>query len=154
MRKHFKRRTNGIAARFTGAERTFLSGLPELLRNVDAQPGDPAHARLHLDTYPEDPAAQMDMDQFSSPQLAEERTGDRERFAMSLDGLADRQLLDWEEAESWLIVLGDARLALAARLGITEPGWEEGGLDEPDRIALGFLSYLQSQLTDALMDTL
>ena len=154
MRKHFKRRADGITVRFTGAERTFLSGLPELLRNIDADPRDPGHARLHVDTYPEDPAAQMDMDEFSSPQLAEARTGDRERFANSLDGLADRHILDWEEAESWLIVLGDARLALAARLGITEPGWEEGSMDDPDRIALGFLSYLQSQLTDALMDTL
>ena len=96
----------------------------------------------------------MERDEFSPPHVAGARRGDRERFANSLEGLADRHILDWEEAESWLIVLGDARLALAARLGITEPGWEEGSMDDPDRIALGFLSYLQSQLTDALMDTL
>ena len=129
MRKHFKRRGNAIVARFTSSERTFLLGLPELLRAVDAEPGDPAHARLHVAAYPDDAGAQAEIDEFASPQLA-------------------------EEAESWLIVLGDARLALAARLGITEPGWEEGDLDDPERLALGFLSYLQSQLTDALMEML
>ena len=154
MRKHFKRRGDGITARFTGAERTFLAGLPALLRDVDAEPGDPAHARLHIPTYPDDLPAQAEIDEFSSPQLADARAGDRDRFTQSLERLADQPRLDWEEAESWLIVLGDARLALAARLDITEPGWEEGGFDDPERIALGFLSYLQSQLTDALMETL
>lgn len=154
MRKHFKRRGDGIVARFTGPERAFLLDLPDLLRDVDAQPEDPAFARLHVPTYPDDVAAQAEIDEFSSPQLAEARAGDRDRFTRSLERLPDRPRLEWEEAESWLIVLGDARLALAARLGITEPGWEEGSLDDPERLALGFLSYLQSQLTDALMETL
>ena len=86
--------------------------------------------------------------------MADARAADRERFAASLARLRDNPTLDFEEAEAWMVVLGDARLALGARLGITEPGWEEGSLDDPDRIALGFLSYLQSQLVDALMETL
>lgn len=154
MRKHFKRRGNEITVRLTGPERTFLAGLPELLRSVDAEPRDPAHARLHVAAYPDDPAAQADIDEFANPQMADTREADRERFRRSLGRLAENSGLDRDEAESWLIVVGDARLALAARLGITEPGWEEGGMDDPERIALGFLSYLQAQLTDALMETL
>ena len=52
-------------------------------------------------------------------------------------------------------MLGDSRLALAARLGISEPGWETAG-DEtnPAQAALGFLSYLQSELVEVLMDDL
>ena len=54
----------------------------------------------------------------------------------------------------WLTVLGDSRLALAARLGIDEPGWETADEEDPERIALGFLSFLQDQLVDVLMDRL
>ena len=63
-------------------------------------------------------------------------------------------MLDADEAESWLTVLGDSRLALAARLEITEPGWEIDADDDPQRITLGFLSYLQDQLVSVLMERL
>lgn len=152
MRRPFKRHRDGVAVALTRFERQFLLGLAPVLAEVDADPDDPAHARLHVEAYPDDPAAQEEMREYSGSQLAEARASDRSRFTATLE--ADQPVLSLEEAESWLTVIGDTRLALAARLGITEPGWEIGEDDDPDRIALGFLSYLQDQLVTVLMEQL
>lgn len=150
MRRPFKSHRSGVSVRLSEIERQFLAGLPELLDAVDRAPDDPAYVRLHVEAYPDDPEAQRDMSEYSGSQLAEARDIDRERFLASLDN----PVLDDDEAQSWLTVLGDARLALAARLGITEPGWETAGEEDPERITLGFLSFLQDQLVDVLMDRL
>ncbi len=150
MRRPFKSHRDGIAVRLVPLEREFLKGLPELLAAVDAEPDDPAYQRLHVEAYPDDPEAQADMAEYSGSQLAEVRASDRATFAATLDAA----VLSPEEAEMWLTVLGDSRLALAARLGIDEPGWETADEEDPERIALGFLSFLQDQLVDVLMDRL
>ena len=150
MRRPFKPHRDGVAVRLSSDERQFLLGLPQLLAAVDAEPGDPAHARLHVEAYPEDPAAQLEMAEYSGSQLAEARTIDRARFVDSIES----DVLSPDDAEAWLTVLGDARLALASRIGITEPGWEIGEEDDPERITLGFLSYLQDQLVTVLMERL
>ncbi|MBT8164607.1 MAG: DUF2017 domain-containing protein [Acidimicrobiia bacterium] len=149
MRRPFKAHHDGVAVRLSDVEREFLLGLPILLTSVDAEPDDPAYVRLHVAAYPDDPAAQEEMTEYSGSQLAEARTSDRERFTATLE--AGQSVLSPDEAESWLTVLGDARLALAARLGIEEPGWEVVDEEDPERITLGFLSYLQDQLVTVLM---
>jgi hypothetical protein len=138
-----------VAVRLSEPERQFLLELPMLLSAVDAAPDDPAHARLHIAAYPDDAEAQLDMAEYSGSQLAEERAADRGVFAATLERA--QPTLTAEEAEAWLTVIGDARLALAARLGIDEPGWEIGEERDPERIALGFLSFLQDQLVSVLM---
>lgn len=152
MRRPFKTHHDGVAVRLSDIERQFLLGLPVLLASVDAEPNDPAHERLHVAAYPDDPAAQDEMTEYSGSQLAAERATDRERFTATLDAV--QSVLSPDEAESWLTVLGDTRLALAARLGVDEPGWEEFDEEDPERIALGFLSYLQDQLVTVLMGRL
>ncbi|NNC91263.1 MAG: DUF2017 family protein [Acidimicrobiia bacterium] len=147
MRRPFKPHPDGVAVRLSSDERQFLLGLPQLLAAVDAEPGDPAHVRLHVEAYPADPAAQLEMAEYSGSQLAEARTIDRARFVDSIES----EVLTPDDAEAWLTVLGDSRLALAARIGITDPGWEIGDEEDPERITLGFLSYLQDQLVDVLM---
>ena len=152
MRRPFKSDGDGVAIRFSEVERQFLLGLPYLLESVDGTPDDPAHQRLHVAAYPDDPAAQAEMTEYSGSQLAEERATDRARFTAALE--AEQTVLSPEEAESWLTVLGDTRLALAARIGIDEPGWEVADEEDPERITLGFLSYLQDQLVTVLMGRL
>lgn len=152
MSRVFKAHRDGVAVHLSEGERQFLLGLPELLARIDETPNDPGYARLHVVAYPEDRAAQADMDEYSGSQLAEGRNTDRDRFTVTVE--SGRSVLSPDEAESWLTVLGDSRLALAARLGITEPGWEIGADDDPQRITLGFLSYLQDQLVDVLLERL
>ncbi len=150
MRRPFKPHHDGVSVRLSHDERQFLLGLPQLLEAVDAEPGDAAHSRLHVEAYPDDAAAQLEMAEYSGSQLAEARAGDRESFVASLE----REVLTPEEAEAWLTVIGDTRLALAARIGITEPGWVIGDEDDPERMTLGFLTYLQDQLVTVLMERL
>ena len=152
MRRAFKPHKDGVAVRLSADEREFLSALPEMLALVDESPEDPGHARLHVSAYPDDPAAQAEMDEYSGSQLAEGRAVDRDLFTTTVQ--SGSSVLNPDEAEAWLTVLGDSRLALAARLGITEPGWEIGEDDDPQRITLGFLSYLQDQLVEVLMERL
>jgi hypothetical protein len=150
VRRPFKSHRDGVAVRLSNDERQFLLGLPQLLAAVDAEPGDPAYARLHVEAYPEDAPAQLDMAEYSGSQLAEARSLDRARFVESIES----EVLTADDAEAWLTVIGDSRLALAARIGIAEPGWEIGEEDDPERITLGFLSYLQDQLVTVLMGRL
>jgi len=150
VRRPFKPHRDGVAVRLSGDERQFLRSLPHLLEAVDAEPEDPAYARLHVEAYPDDAAAQREMAEYSGSQLAEARAADRGRFVESIE----HEVLTPEEAEAWVTVLGDTRLALAARIGIAEPGWEIADGDDPERITLGFLSYLQDQLVTVLMERL
>lgn len=150
MRRPFKRHRDGVAVRLSDDERQFLLGIPQLLAAVDAEPGDPAYARLHVEAYPDDVAAQSEMAEYSGSQLAEARATDRARFVDSIES----EVLTPDDAEAWLTVLGDSRLALAARIGIDEPGWEIADEEDPERITLGFLSYLQDQLVTVLMERL
>ena len=150
MRRPFKAHRDGIAVRLVALEREFLKGLPEMLAAVEGEPDDPAYRRLNVEAYPDDPEAQADMAEYSGSQLAEVRAADRAMFLATLDSA----VLSPDEAEGWLTVLGDSRLALAARLGIDEPGWETADEEDPERIALGFLSFLQDRLVDVLMDRL
>ena len=152
MRRPFRTHRDGVAVRLSESERAFLLELPILLSAVDAAPDDPAHARLHVVAYPDDAEAQLDMAEYSGSQLAEERASDRGLFTATLERA--QPVLTPAEAEAWLTVIGDTRLALAARLGITEPGWEIGEENDPERIALGFLSFLQDQLVTVLMEQL
>ena len=57
------------------------------------------------------------------------------------------------EAEAWLRVLGESRLLLASRLGVTTAVWEED--EETEELAvLHYLSWLQASLVDVLSDEL
>lgn len=150
MRRPFKLHRDGVGVRLSAEERQFLLGLPHLLAAVDAEPGDAAYARLHVEAYPDDVAAQQEMAEYSGSQLAEVRAGDRAAFVASLES----EVLTPDEAESWLTVLGDSRLALAARIGVTEAGWEIDDDGDPERMMLGFLSYLQDELVTVLMERL
>ena len=66
-------------------------------------------------------------------------------------------MLSPAEAEAWLLVLNEARLALAARMGITDEGWgddqSEDELD-PQMAYLQFLTYLHGELTGVLLQAL
>lgn len=156
MRRPFKSQPEGVQVSLSTEELGFLTSLPGLLAGVDEDPADPGHARLHIAAYPDDQPAQLELEAITGPDLAAIRSSDRDSFLSSITRVgSDDGLLSPEEAEGWLTVLGDSRLALAARLGINQPGWETAG-DEtnPAQAALGFLSYLQSELVEVLMDDL
>ncbi len=156
MKRPFKSQPEGVRVQLPEGDLVFLRSLPELLEGVDSVTGDPAYVRLHVAAYPHDATAQDELEQVTGPDLDATRRADRESFLASLTKVQSGQTgLSMGEAEVWLRILGDSRLALAARLGIEEPGWENAGDGgDPAQAALGFLSYLQSELVDALMGSL
>ena len=68
--------------------------------------------------------------------------------------------LSMDQAEAWLLVLNESRLALAARIGIEEEGWGGDGDDEdddemdPPLAFLHYLTYLHGEITMVLMEKL
>lgn len=129
-------------------ERLFLPSLMVLLATVGQRVEDPAAERLDPPAYEEDEGADAEYRRLIAGELEAARTTDRDRFAATIG--ADQ--LSRDDAESWLRVLGDARLALAARKGIVrdEDGWEEGIGDDPELGMLAYLGFLQGSLVEAL----
>jgi len=152
VRRPFRLAPDGVDVRLSADELAFLVGLPQLLASVDQDSNDPGYARLHVAAYPDDQPAQLDLEAITGPDLAAVRGSDRDSFAAAIVRFeSSGGVLTLEEAEGWLTVLGDSRLALAARLGITEPDWESSGsLEDQSQAALGFLAYLQAELVDVL----
>lgn len=130
-----------------------LATLPSFLESVDASaPDDPAVVRLSPKAYGGD---EPEYELHAASMLTEERSADRVLFLEGCDAVMDEGALTVEQAEAWLRVIGDARLALATRLGFGEPGWDEREMqDEPTHALVRALQSVQSELTATLMEFL
>jgi len=154
VRAPFRRRGEVISVRLSAGGRGILAVVPPLLEAVRSTPDDPAVARLTPSAHPTDPEADREFRDLIGPQLAEARAVDRSFLAESLerDGRID---LTVDEAETWVRVIGEARLVLAARLDIRDDGWTFEDLPEDQTAALlAYLSWLQDSLVGTLMSTL
>ena len=82
------------------------------------------------------------------------RHEDRAAFAACLDRVP--LLLTEDEAQIWLRVVGEARLVVAARMGIVDDyDWSDRRMAaRPDGAVLQYLSYVQDGLVVALSETL
>jgi hypothetical protein len=100
-----------------------LLALPLLEGVSAADPADPAARRLRHRAHARDAGAEARFRELTAGSLEADRAADRRRFAVSLQ----RGTLDEEDAGSWLRVLSEARLALAARLGIAREGEAPAG---------------------------
>ncbi len=144
----FRRRDGTIEVALTAQERAVLHTLPETLDNLGPSDADPAAARLHPPAYPDDPAADAYFREMTEDDLAKARAADRSRFAETVDAGS----MSDDDAQMWLRVLVDARLTLAARMGIEQEGWEDDRslAESRDGAMLHYLSYLQDALIQVL----
>ena len=137
-----------------------LSLMRKLLASVGLEEGDPAAERLSVAVYPDDVEAQAEYGRLMAPELSSQRQRDRAAVTSSLEAARDGPVkLTTAEAESWLMVLNEARLTLAARLGIQhEEGWGESGDERghpaPEMVLLLYLSDVQDDLIGAMGDQL
>jgi hypothetical protein len=145
---HFRRRDGTIEVAFTPQERAVLRTLPETLDNLGTSDVYPAAARLYPSAYPDDPAADAYFREMIEDDLAKDRAADRARFAETVDAGS----MSDDDAQIWLRVLGDARLTLAARMGIEQEGWEDDRslAESLDGAMLHYLSCLQNALIQVL----
>ena len=76
--------------------------------------------------------------------------GDRDRLEETIED----DLLDVDTAESWMRAIGEARLKVAARLGIEQDGWEgeAGDGDLVEMTVLRVLGFLQEGLVEVLSE--
>ena len=111
---------------------------------------------LPSNPYRDDEEANVEFGRLMESEVKEARAADRSAVQVTLEQAivdTDGVVLSMGEAEAWLRVLGEARLTLAARLGIRDASWEDPGLSsDPAHELLDYLSWLQASLVDVLLE--
>lgn len=148
---HFKTTRKGIVAILTPEERIFLGDVVPLLVDIGSSDSDPAAARLHVPVYLDDQEANSEWWRLMGGELDLARSSDRRTFTEALKIEADPMSI--EDANAFLRVLNEARLALGARLGI-EVEADHDELPDESRHVLDYLGWIQEELTVELTKSL
>lgn len=139
----------GVLVTLEADDIDFLSQIPEFLASVGSVADDPAAARLRVPVYLDDPEASEEWWRLMGDELEQSRLADRSAFELIVDAASTGTVMSIPEAEAFLRVLNNARLALAARLKVeVEEDYE--GLKKADRGALDYLAGMQGLLLMAL----
>lgn len=129
-----------------------LGGL--VISDHASTPEDPVLARLFPDAYRDDAEAAGEFRRYTEAGL---RDGKRLNAQVVLDSLRPGEItLDGEQAQAWLRILNDIRLALGTLLDITEEygdqiaGLAPGGRRYQMLVEYDWLTVLQHSLVEAL----
>ena len=129
-----------------------LRSVPGWLSSVGRRGKDPVADRLAPRVYADDDDAAREFDRLMTPELDAGRKTDRERYEHVIDRAVDGgTILDEEDAFAVLRVLDEARLVIAARLGIDSDEWEPSStLDaSPELHLYHLLGWIQDALIGA-----
>lgn len=137
----FERTEDGVVLRLRPEERAALGSVHTLLTI-----GGDAGGRLAYRAHPDDPDAEERYRSLIGDDLDTMRNEDRGVFERVRVG--DAVLPD--DVEAFMRVIGEARIVLAARLGIDEDGWEAEAPSDPETGLLMWLGYLQDAAVDVL----
>lgn len=144
----FKAVSDGIEVNLTPEIRMLLGDVLPMLARVGERKGDPAAERLQVPVYLDDSESNDEWWRLMGPDLDAARKADRNVFKTTVE-TDGPTTLSHDEADGFLRVLNEARLALAARLGVeVEEDYE--GLPEESRAVLGYLGVILEDLTDEL----
>jgi hypothetical protein len=152
MQRRFKSTRAGIDVDLTDDEKVFLTGLLELLAGIPAAADEPASRRLRVPVYLDDPESNEEWWRLMEGELAAARNADRRVFQHVLTEGGRRHLSN-EEADAFLRVLNEGRLALGARFGL-EVEEDHDGLPEEQRDIMDYLGWLLEDLTSELSRSL
>jgi hypothetical protein len=128
----------------------------------DRDQPDPVMERLFPRAYldPTEEEAESEWQRFSHDELVGGRRQALETVERTLEGASERRgrlelTLDEEQAQAWLAVINDARLALGTRLEVTEDmDLSRLDPDDPDTAPYAvywWLGVLEERLIDVLM---
>ena len=129
-----------------------LQSVPGWLASVGRRGKDPAADRLAPRVYADDEEAAAEFDRFMTPELDAGRQADRERYGEVISrAVGEGTILDEEDAFAVLRVLDEARLVIAARLGIDSDEWEPSPLVDasPELHLYHLLGWVQDALIGA-----
>jgi Domain of unknown function (DUF2017) len=167
MSPKFTRRRGeaGVELEMSLEEHDLLASLPDQLRDLyeSTSDTDPVRNRLFPRAYldPTAEEAEQEWRDLVHPELLRGRLAALEQLRSSLDTAKRGRggvvaVLSDDEVGAWLSVLNDARLALGTRLEITEDlDYDDIDPDDPRApgfAAYGYLTYLQGQLIELLLE--
>jgi Domain of unknown function (DUF2017) len=150
--RRFKSARGGIEVDLTEDEKAFLSGVLELLAGIPAASDEPASRRLRVPVYLDDPESNEEWWRLMEGELHAARNADRRVFEQVLTQNG-RHHLSYEEADAFLRVLNEGRLALGARFGL-EVEEDHDRLPEEQRDIMDYLGWLLEDLTVELTRSL
>ena len=150
--RRFKSARGGIEVDLTEDEKAFLSGVLELLAGIPAASDEPASRRLRVPVYLDDPESNEEWWRLMEGELHAARNADRRVFEHVLTENG-RHHLSYEEADAFLRVLNEGRLALGARFGL-EVEEDHDRLPEEQRDIMDYLGWLLEDLTAELTRSL
>ncbi len=151
----FSWQPEGVGVDLQPWEVAALETLPGLLSSVGIVDPDPAARRLDPSPYPDQAEASEEFRRLMADETEKARLADRSAFEVSLQEAAHGLVLSEAEAGAWLRVIGEARLTLAARMGIEEDGWEDELPGEDQTVALlHYLGWIQQSLVETLEERL
>jgi hypothetical protein len=137
-----------ISLHLDPAESSFLSDMVRMLESVGHVEGDPGEKRLNVPAYLGDAEAAEEWRRLIGDKIEDGRAEDREVLRAAVEGEGTVEL-EPAGAEAILRVVNEARLVLAARLGI-EVASDYEQLDAGGAVALHFLGLFIEDLTDEL----
>jgi hypothetical protein len=145
---HFRATRKGIETDFSVEEQMFLSDVLPLLAGVGLVGEDPAATRLNVPVYLNDSEANEEWWRLMGEDLNAGRHDDRGVYGrvMAAEG---KTVMSSDEANAFLRVLNEARLALGARLGV-EVEADHDELPEDSRRVLDYLGWVLEELTTVL----
>jgi len=152
MQRRFRAARGGIDVDLTLDEKTFLRGLLELLAGLPRSGDDPASLRLRVPVYLDDPESNDEWWRLMGEELTAARNSDRRVFERALTD-EGRSRLSNEEADAFLRVLNEGRLALGAKFGL-EVEEDHDQLPDEQREIMDYLGWLLEDLTSELSRTL
>lgn len=119
---------------------------------------DPAVARLLPDAYIDDDEAASDFRRFTERSLRDGKVANASSVITSLEQAGEKVVLSDAEVHAWIGFLNDARLALGARLEISDENHDalmDLSEDDPRTgfMALySWLTYIQDGVVELLLD--
>jgi hypothetical protein len=152
MARRFKSTRGGIDVDLTDDERAFLADVLDLLAGIPDVSDDPASQRLRVPVYLDDPEANEEWWRLMEGELTAARHADRHVFQRALAN-EGRLHLSNEEADAFLRVLNEGRLALGARFRL-EVEEDHDRLPEEQRDIMDYLGWLLEDLTAELSRSL
>lgn len=144
----FRATDDGVEVALTPEVKMLLGDVLPMLAAVGESVDDPAAERFRVPVYLDDSESNDEWWRLMGPDLDAARRADRQTFKETVEADGPTMLTD-EEADAFLRVLNESRLALGARLGVEV---EEDYDDLPDdgRMVLGYLGAILEELTEAL----
>lgn len=139
---------NRVRIRLSSSERALLQDVLVFVTGIEASPASP-NPRSRIPVYLGDAESSEEWSRLMGEQLDRDRSADRQSYTGIVKSDEREVVVDFDQAEAFLRVVNNGRLALADRMGI-EVEEDYALLAADEEMVLGFLGYLVNDLSAEL----